>query len=117
MQKSGGGGYKSLFPPPSLQSNDDFIYEGLFPASSGSQASYIMNTVLKCKAKTSVTFPHLCESVKEGFGKPFTATSLCVWVLTAKDFCLLLLNLEGHAQFRNEDFCSVIKAGVQSFQH
>lgn len=60
---------------------------------------------------------YLGESVEKGFRQSFTPTTLSEGVLAAKDFGLLMLNLEAHAQLRNVDFCSVIKAGVQALQH
>lgn len=60
---------------------------------------------------------YLSESVEKGFGQSFTPTTLSERVLAAKDFGLLMLNLEAHAQLRNVDLCSVIKAGVETLQH
>ena len=64
-----------------------------------------------------MTVCYLSESVEEGLGQSLTSTALSERVLAAKDLGLLMLNLEAHAQFRNVDLCSVIKAGVQTLQH
>lgn len=60
---------------------------------------------------------YLCEPVQERLGQPFAAPSLCKRVLAGKDLGLLMLDVEAHAQFRNVNLCSVIKAGVQALQH
>lgn len=64
-----------------------------------------------------MTVSYLSESVKEGLGQSLTPTALSEGVLAAKDLGLLMLNLEAHAQLRNVDLSSVIKAGVQTLQH
>lgn len=59
-----------------------------------------------------MNFSNLSKSVEERFGQSFTSTTLSEWILTAKDLGFLVLNMETHAQFRNVDLSSVIKAGV-----
>lgn len=63
------------------------------------------------------TWIYLCEPVQERLGQTFATSSLCKRVLAGKDLGLLMLNLEAHAQFRNINLCSVIKAGIQALQH
>lgn len=61
--------------------------------------------------------PHLSKPVEKGFRQTFATSSLREGVLAAKDLGFLMLDLETYAQFRDEDFCSVVEAGVQTLQH
>lgn len=67
--------------------------------------------------KDSWTVSHLSESVEEGLGQSLTPPALSERILTAEDLCFLVLNLEAHPQFRDVDFCSVVKTSVQTLQH
>lgn len=67
--------------------------------------------------KMSLDLSYLSESVQEGLGKAFASSSLCERVLAAKDLGLLMLNLEAHAQLRDVDLSTMVKASVKTFQH
>ena len=60
---------------------------------------------------------HLGEPVEEWFWEALATSALCEGILTAKDLGLLVLHLETHAQLWDVDLCSMVEAGVQSFQH
>lgn len=60
---------------------------------------------------------YLSESVEEGLGKAFASSSLCERILATKDLGLVLLNVEAHAQLRDIDFSTMVKASIKTFQH
>lgn len=72
---------------------------------------------IKKKKQKPLIRSYLSESVEEGFGQPLTPPTLSERVLASKDLRLVMLYLKAHGQFWNVDLCSVIKAGIKTFQH
>lgn len=55
---------------------------------------------------------YLSEPVKEGLGKAFASSSLCERVLAAEDLGLLMLNMKAHAQLRDVNLSTMVKASI-----